>query len=217
MAHLAAVVDSSSIYRSGLAQALKKHGIDTVVEMDEAQFRTEIQADVFIIGASSPGGRKLIREVRTHHPETPIVAIVPSSDPGPRLHAAVLTDGAMTALSREAPRAVIAAAIRVALEGWAVLVLPSEDIGGFSMRFLQVLRDVPQPITEEEAMLLQRIFQGTTRRALAEEFHVGLRTLDRHIQDVYQKLNASNHTDAILRALLWGYLTRSISPRATSN
>lgn len=215
MPYLAGVIDHSRIYRRGLSQDLKDHGIDVVV-VDEAQLRMGVSIDVFVIVAGSPGGRELIREAHASHPDTPIVAIAPSSSDGARHHAALLTDGATAVLSMDAPGPAISSAVLSVLEDWGVLVLRGEDIRAFSAIFRHVLDDDPRPLEDEEVLLLQRLFQGATRQTLADEFHVALRTLDRHIQDIYRKLNASNHTDAILRALLWGYLTRSASSEVGS-
>lgn len=212
MAHMVGVVDDSPVYRSGLARALEDHDFD-VVEMYEVHLRRKVPLDVLVIGASGSGGRKLIRGARSDYPTTPIIAIVPSSWDGLPLHAAVLADGAVAAVSREAPKSVIVSAVSAVLDDWAVLVLPGEESRAFSMLFQHVLDDDPEPMTEDERLLLLRLFQGATRPALAEEFHFALRTVDRRIQDVYRKLNASHHTDAVLRALLWGYLTRSVDSR----
>lgn len=86
-------------------------------------------------------------------------------------------------------------------------MLPGEDIRAFQRLFGQVLGDYPQQVTKVELSILQFLLRGATRRNIARELHFSSRTVDRYIQAVYRKLNASGQMDAILRALLWGYLT----------
>lgn len=205
MANSVGVADPNPIYRRGLCQALKEQDL-RVCEMEEGQLGAGMQVGALVVHAIGPHGRELIRDIRTRHPDTPIVAVVAPSWTRPPMHLAALTDGAVAAISEDAPPSVIASAVWAALMDWAVVVLPGKEIEAFSALFHEMLGDDP-PMIDDDMLLLQRLFLGDTRQSLAEELHFARRTLDRRIEDLYRKLNASGRTDAIMRALLWGYLT----------
>lgn len=207
MAHLAVIIDEVPAYRSGISHILERLGLD-VLDLEESQLpRSEMAADVFVISISDARGRGLIRQIRDNHVDTPIVAIVPPSVDGALLQAAVLTDGAIAAVARDAPRDLIASTVGAALSDWSVLVVPGEGIRAFQSLFAKALPDATDQITEQELAMLNLLFRGVSRRAIARKLHYAPRTIDRHIQVAYRKLNATTKTDAIVRALLWGYLT----------
>lgn len=111
MTHMVVVVDQIPVYRSGVSHTLREHGLD-VVELDVGQLlRAKVGADAFVVSANGPNSRELIREIRASHGDTPIVAVVPSSRDGPQHHAAVLTDGAIAAVTRDAPQIALASAV----------------------------------------------------------------------------------------------------------
>lgn len=204
MPYSVGVFDQSPIYRSGLRKVLIDHGLRvSELEMPPSD-GTESSVDALVIGIQANGERAWIRAAKSALSDTPIIVIVPPSEN--RFHAAVLTDGAMAAIPRDVPQATVAAAVQTVIEGWGIVVLEDKDVCSFRRLFAETLHDKPGKLDRNDLLILQRLIEGSTRHMLADDLHCAVRTVDRRIERLYRKLGATCQTDAIVTALLWGYL-----------
>ena len=60
---------------------------------------------------------------------------------------------------------------------------------------------LPQPLSVRESQILQHIAAGNSNREIAEALYLSLRTVERHIANIYLKLDAHNRADAIAYAV----------------
>ncbi|MGK7912027.1 MAG: response regulator [Synechococcus sp.] len=60
------------------------------------------------------------------------------------------------------------------------------------------------PLTERELEVLEKIVDGYSNAAIAEEFQIGMGTVKTHVRNLLQKLKASDRTQAAVRALRTG-------------
>ena len=61
--------------------------------------------------------------------------------------------------------------------------------------------DYPAGLTPREAEVLSLIASGKSNREMADELYVSIRTVERHVSNIYRKINARNRTDATRYAL----------------
>ena len=73
--------------------------------------------------------------------------------------------------------------------------LPPEQNGSGSTR------DYPHGLTEREVEVLRRLAGGKTNSEIAEELHVSVRTVERHIANIYAKIGARGRANATAYAL----------------
>ena len=73
--------------------------------------------------------------------------------------------------------------------------LPSERNGSGAARVY------PQGLTEREVEVLRRLAGGKTNSEIAEELHVSVRTVERHVANIYAKIGARGRANATAYAL----------------
>lgn len=61
-------------------------------------------------------------------------------------------------------------------------------------------RPLPEPLSEREREVLQRIAAGLTNREIAEEFYISPETVKKHTGNIYGKLGVRGRTEAVARA-----------------
>lgn len=92
-----------------------------------------------------------------------------------------------------------------------------EAIAGVLDQFLADSEIKPRPggLTDREAEILERVAGGYSNQGIARELAISIRTVERHIGNVYLKIGAHNRAQAtayaIRKGLISGVDTRSIS------
>ncbi|MDY7080276.1 MAG: response regulator transcription factor [Chloroflexota bacterium] len=66
--------------------------------------------------------------------------------------------------------------------------------------------DIPDHFTLREIEILRLIAEGLTNRDIAERICLSENTVKTYIQGLYQKLDAHNRIEAVMRATRWGLL-----------
>ena len=66
--------------------------------------------------------------------------------------------------------------------------------------------DTPDHFTLREIEILRLIAEGLTNRDISERLCLSENTVKSYIQDLYQKLDAHNRIEAVMRATKWGLL-----------
>ena len=66
--------------------------------------------------------------------------------------------------------------------------------------------DMPDHFTLREIEILRLIAEGLINREIAERLCLSENTVKTYIQGIYQKLNAHNRIEAVMRATKWGLL-----------
>jgi DNA-binding NarL/FixJ family response regulator len=68
-------------------------------------------------------------------------------------------------------------------------------------------RTWPNGLTEREVEVLRLISRGTTNRAVAEQLVISPKTVGRHVENIYTKIDVSSRAAAALFALEHGLLS----------
>jgi DNA-binding NarL/FixJ family response regulator len=204
----AGVVGGHPLHQYGLIRALGETGLRPRVLPSELDDEAIVDLDVLVVSVIGEKERTIVRRARRVCSDLPIVAILPAPGKGePQLHSELLADGATAAIPETAPHSIIQAAVSAAVNGWALIVVSSRRVRLLGGLFNGILSGSVPTIDPEEVLLLQHLADGRTREGIGEELHIATRTLDRRLEEVYRKLEVSDRTSAVLKALLWGFLT----------
>jgi len=66
-----------------------------------------------------------------------------------------------------------------------------------------------QPLTEREMEVLQLAAKGYTNKAIAVQLNISDRTVQGHLAHIFNKLQASSRTEAVMRGVSLGWIPQS--------
>lgn len=72
--------------------------------------------------------------------------------------------------------------------------------------------DYRPQLSQRESQVLELIAQGLSAKQVAQELSITARTVDRHIENLRNKLNARNRVHLISKAIASGELSVNIGP-----
>ena len=206
------VVDDHPVVRQGLRSLLSQYSdIEVVGDAEDSPTALELVAtlrpDVVLldIRLAGPSGLDLARQLRRSRFESRVI-ILTSYDDGGYLREAAQA-GVHGYLLKSASAEVLADAIRAVHKGeWRL----SPALAGKALQQLEVFSRVHAQseagLSDQELQLLQLIAEGATTHDMARALYLSERTVKRKIQDVLDKLGATNRAQAVAEALKRGLL-----------
>jgi DNA-binding NarL/FixJ family response regulator len=200
------IVDDHPLFRDGLAGLLATlpevevtgsfgSAEDALAGLDGAS------PDVILMDLNLPGmsGVAATRRITAAAPGIAVLVVTMVDDDDSVF--AALAAGARGYVLKGASAAEIAAALRSVASGGAVFG------AGVASRLLdraQLPGRFPGPaqdgLTARERQVLDRLADGASNRQIARDLNVSLKTVQNHVARILDKLQASDRTDAALRA-----------------
>ena len=210
------VADDQELVRAGFRLILEAAGFDVVGEAPDGAVAVELAArhrpDVVVMDIRMPAldGIAATRQLTASGPDAPKVVILTTFDLDDYVYEA-LRAGASGFLLKEAPRADLIAAIRVAAAGDALLA-PSVTrrlIEAFVARPAQTL---PPPsrlasLTPRERDILLLVARGRSNLEIARDLVVGEATVKTHVAHLLAKLGLRDRVQAVILAYETGAVT----------
>jgi DNA-binding NarL/FixJ family response regulator len=210
------VADDQELVRAGFRLILEAAGFDVVGEAPDGAVAVELAArhrpEVVLMDIRMPvlDGIAATRQVTAAAPDAPKVVILTTFDLDDYVYEA-LRAGASGFLLKEAPRADLIAAIRVAAAGDALLA-PSVTrrlIEAFVARPAQTL---PPPsrlasLTPRERDILLRVARGRSNLEIARDLVVTEATVKTHVAHLLAKLGLRDRVQAVILAYETGAVT----------
>lgn len=206
------VVDDHPIFRQGVRSLLRLFpDIQVIGEADSPGSAhsqiSELQPDIVLLDVrlGSGNGIKVARWVRRQHPQCRVI-ILTTYDDGEYLFAA-LQAGAQAYLLKDVALDDLPAAIRAVHQGKRLLSPPLIDqvLEQFQTLASEKLRQ-ELGLNGEEARILALMAEGATNREIAAELHFSEITVKKRVQDIMEKLDASNRTQAVAVAIRQGLI-----------
>lgn len=209
------VADDQDLVRTGLRMILEAEpDIEVVAEASNGRRAVELarllRPDVCLLDVRMPimDGIEATRQLAGRGTADPIaVVVITTFDLDEHVFAA-LKAGARGFLLKDAGPALLAASIRAAASGEA-MIAPS-----ITARLLARFADlgppprVPsEPLTAREEEVLLAVARGLTNQEIARELHVSLSTTKSHVASLMEKLDARNRVEIAL----WAYETQRIA------
>jgi DNA-binding NarL/FixJ family response regulator len=209
------VVDAHTLCRHGLARIVE-HQPDIEIageagSVAQATARVEKTApDVVTVAARLPDGDgvALVRTLRGRYPDLGTVILGAPGDDEPLLRAMEVQASAY--VTTEAPAAEILAAIR-----HAAAAPGSFTAAGLAQALRR--RRTGELLSPRERQVLALLVDGRSIAAIASTMHLSHSTAKTYTARLYEKLGATNRTQAVMTALRLGLIKQDTSPPALSS
>jgi DNA-binding NarL/FixJ family response regulator len=211
----AVLADDHALVRQGISRFLEESGEITVVaEAEDGERALELVAehkpDIAILDIRMPklSGVDLARRIKAEYPEVKILMLT-AYDDDPYVFA-LLQAGVDGYIVKTADSTQLIQAIRQIMRGE-----PALD-PGVAKRLMERMASgrvavtddqiVERP-TDRELEVLRLAGKGLTNRAIGQELGISDRTVQGHLARVYQKLQASSRTEAVMKAVQEGWIS----------
>jgi DNA-binding NarL/FixJ family response regulator len=206
------LVDDHTMLREGLRRSLELEGLTIVGEasdgLEAVRVATMLKPDVVLMDVTMPAmdGIEATKAVRDQLPDTQVVMLTMHDDADVIQRS--IRAGAAGYVTKDSSSAEVADAVRLAAAGETAL---SPSLAG---GFLQEVQDETQEpvISKREEEVLQVIADGASTAEAAERLFISAKTVKNHLASIYQKLEARDRTQAVLRAARMGIIRLSDVP-----
>ena len=209
------LVDDHEIVRAGLRMLFAAEPdmeiVGQVGSGDEAvQSAQNLAPDVVIMDVTMPGmdGIEATRQIKETAPDTVILALTMHEDE--QYFFEMLHAGASGYIPKRAAPDDLVSAIRVVNKGNVFL---HATLAKFLMRELTAKASQPAApiavdnLTPREKEVLTHIAEGYTNREIAEDLVISVKTVDRHRENIMQKLNLHNRVELVKYAIEKGLIS----------
>jgi DNA-binding NarL/FixJ family response regulator len=218
-----AIVDDHALARDGLQDLLADvSDIEVVGEAADGRqavvLCSRLQPDLVLMDVRMPDmdGLTATREIKRKYPRISVLMITMHENPDYLLEA--LRAGASGYVLKDAPQHEIIDAVRKVRSGESPLDsrLAARLLRRLSMAIGQESRNLPgrsqgiaNPLSSRELEVLGLMRLGRTNRQIASDLTISVGTVKRHIENITNKLEVSDRTQAVVRALELGLLKLS--------
>jgi len=200
------LADDHTMLREGLRRSLEGNGLTIVGEAsdgdDVVTKAKELNPDVILMDVSMPvrDGVEAARLVKEAQPNTAIVMLTMHADV--EVIQRAIRAGAAGYLTKDCSTEEIVRTIKLAANGESAL---SPEVAGALLA--EANKPAPEPIiSRREEEVLQLIADGCSTPEVAERLYISVKTVKNHLASAYQKLDADDRTQAVVRALKMGII-----------
>jgi len=211
------LVDDQAIVREGLRSMLSPEPDFVVVGEagdGNAALRAvmELTPDVVLMDVRMPGmdGLTALERLKQISPRTSVIMVTLYDDSDYLLRAVLA--GAAGYILKDADRSDLVRAVRVTAEGGAIVdpsMLP-QLLGRMSAMMATQPAEAScaglVDLTERELEVLRLVADGRTNQEIAADLVIGATTVKTHVQNILQKLNVSDRTQAAVYAVRCGLI-----------
>jgi len=205
------LADDHTVVRAGIRGFLETaDGIEVIAEVGDGEEAKRLiekhQPDVAVLDIKMPktSGIDVVRWVRSHHRDVGVL-ILTAYDDDPYV-TAVLRSGANGYVLKTASPSEIVRAVKDVHAGNSALdpaivdkIMTQIDTGK--------QRTPVEKLTERELEVLELVAQGYTNKAIGVQLGISDRTVQGHLSHIFDKLQASSRTEAVMRAVSRGWLS----------
>jgi DNA-binding NarL/FixJ family response regulator len=214
------VVDDHELLRAGTRRILDDSvGFSVVGEAGDRDAALRVIADahpdVVLVDIRLPtvNGIDLAREIVVDHPDMTVLILSAYDDEN--YVRAAMAAGVSGYLLKTMPSDELIHSIVAACEGtW--LATPRPTGSGEKAGKPQPSRSVP-PLTTREQEVVRLVARGMTNKAIARQLGISPRTVEGHLNHVFEKLETSSRTELVHYALANSLFGREASPHESSS
>lgn len=199
------VVDDHAAVREGLRRALEAHGVCVIGEAgtggEALREVADLGPDVVLLDVSLPDldGIEVARRLRDRAPSTRVVMLTMYTDRA--TVSAALAAGAAGYLPKDCTTAQIVSALSALVEGGTVCASTTSELLGQRTNV-----DHERVLSQRELEVLQLVAEGASTSEVAERLYISAKTAKNHLANIYEKLDAGDRTQAVVRALRLGLI-----------
>ena len=207
------LADDHRLLREGLRRSLTEEGFEVVGEAADGEEAVdlvdELMPDLVLMDVTMPNlnGVEATKRIHEKHPEVRIVMLTMHADA--EVVADAIRGGANGYLVKDCSTDEIAAAIRLAVSGETALSpqLAASMLGELRRLDRAQEGDEDRLITKREEEVLQLIADGCSTPEVAQQLFISQKTVKNHLAAIYQKLDARDRTQAVVRAVRMGIIS----------
>ncbi len=208
------LADDHVVVRAGIRQVLEyARDIQVIAEAGDgiaAQSLIEQHhPDVAVLDIQMPkaSGIDVTRWVRTNAKDVGVLVLT-AYDDDPYV-TAVLQAGANGYVLKTASPEELIQAVRDVYEGKSVLD-PAITQKLMSHFFSTPITPIVEPLTDRELEVLSLAAKGFTNKAIGMQLGISDRTVQGHLAHIFDKLQASSRTEAVMRAVSLGWISQNV-------
>ena len=206
------LADDHRMLREGVRSALAEEGIDVVGEAadgDEAvRLGVELNPDVVLMDVSMPARDGVAATALLHRdaPEVRVVMLTMHVDKD--IIQRAMHAGAVGYMTKDCSTEELVGAVRMAASGETAL---SPQLATTMLdevrRIDRNVQEEDRLVTKREEEVLQLIADGCSTPEVAGKLYISQKTVKNHLASIYEKLDARDRTQAVLRAVRMGIVS----------
>ena len=208
------LADDHAVVRAGIRQFFDQaDDIEVVAEVDDGEIAKKLiaehQPDVAVLDIQMPkaSGIEVTRWIRENQLEIGVL-ILTAYDDDPYVMA-VLQAGANGYVLKTASPGEIIRAVRDVYAGNSALDAPI--LQKVLTQVASSTSSMPvEKLTDRETEVLTSVAQGYTNKAIGVQLGISDRTVQGHLAHIFNKLQASSRTEAVMRAVSLGWLSTDL-------
>jgi DNA-binding NarL/FixJ family response regulator len=207
------LADDHAVVRAGIRLFLEHAGdIEVVAEADDGEMAKSMlqlhRPDVAILDIQMPGasGIEITRWIRSNLKNVAVL-ILTAYDDDPYVLAVLQAGANGFVLKTASPGEIIQAVRDVHAGKSAVNALIAQKL------VVHIAHSEAQPVeslTEREMEVLIMTAKGYTNKAIGVQLGISDRTVQGHLAHIFDKLNATSRTEAVMRAVSLGWIPPNI-------
>ena len=209
------IADDHAVVREGTRQFLEREDdlevVGEAADGEEAiRLVGSLSPDVAIMDISMPNidGIEATRQIKVKYPKVAVLILSAYDDD--QFVFSLLEAGAAGYLLKSVRGNELVNAIREVSAGESVLhpTIARKVLNRFTNITSETQKQKTQNIlTEREIEVLQLATQGSSNQEIADSLFLSLRTVQSHLNHIFNKLQVSSRTEAVVRALKEGWVT----------
>jgi len=209
------LADDHAVVREGTRQFLERESdLEVVGEAADGEEAVRLvgnlNPDVAIMDISMPNvdGIEATRQIKAKYPKVAVLILSAYDDD--QFVFSLLEAGAAGYLLKSVRGNELVNAIREVSAGESVLhpTIARKVLNRFINMTGETLKQKSQDVlTEREIEVLQLATQGSSNQEIADRLFLSLRTVQSHLNHIFNKLQVSSRTEAVVRALKEGWVT----------
>ena len=209
------IADDHAVVREGTRQFLEREDdlevVGEAADGEEAiRLVGSLNPDVAIMDISMPNvdGIEATRQIKAKYPKVAVLILSAYDDD--QFVFSLLEAGAAGYLLKSVRGNELVNAIREVSAGESVLhpTIARKVLNRFTHITNETQKQKTQDIlTEREIEVLQLAAQGSSNQEIADTLYLSLRTVQSHLNHIFNKLQVSSRTEAVVRALKEGWVT----------
>ena len=196
------LADDHRMLREGLRRSLEEQGLSVVGEASDGEeavrLARELEPDIVVMDLSMPvlDGIEATRRIRETTSDTKVVVLTMHGDADMVQRA--IRAGAVGYLVKDCTTDEVVATIRAAASGETAV---SREL---AVAMLAEAQD--ELISKREREVLQLVAEGLSTPEVADRLFISIKTVKNHLASIYEKLDAHDRTQAVLRAIRLGII-----------
>ena len=214
------IADDHTLVRDGTRRILEaEKDLEVVAEASNGEeavaLTSSLRPDVAIIDIAMPvlDGIEVTRQIKALYPATAVL-ILTAHDNDQFIYS-LLEAGAAGYLLKSVRSQELVDAVRALHAGESVLhpAIARKVLNYFaSPSGRDKKRGRSETLTQRELDILKLVTKGLSNKEIADELSLSARTVQRHLESIFIKLQVGSRTEAVVRALKEGWITLSDVP-----